>query len=205
MLKALSLYPVHFPRVPHLVHDYGFILVRNAFYRPALLSLESVYPFIPAPHERVVVVGNIARASGGAGHVDRFRLAVEEVQSLVGVSDENASRGLLGVAEGSHCLGYTSEAIAFASHAIDVAVRRGDKEVERLARLVIDRVKRAEGAPADRGEPPGFAAIAREFSDRLRRWNSRPRGQAANMLKRQLPKGSPTETAASTGWKRPAT
>lgn len=205
-LRALSLYPVYFPRVPHLVHDYAFLLARNGFYTAALKLLDHVEPLISAVQERVVVVGNIARAAGGARRADRFETAADEVVRLASVSDENASRGLLGAAEGAHSLGQASRAVDLAARAMDLALRRSDNEVQRLARVLIERTERQESPPADRAAPSGYAALARECVDRLGRWASRPRGQAARMLRKHEPKQPPpSETAASTGWRRGAT
>jgi tetratricopeptide (TPR) repeat protein len=203
--KALSLYPIHYPRVPHLVHDYGFLLARNAYFGSALPLFESVYPYIRAPHERVVVVGNIARAAGGARVAARYRDAMREVMELASLSDENSSRGFLGLAEGAHCLGDFQGAVEFARRAADVALRRGDKEVVKLAAGVVENAERGVAGPLDRGKLSGGADIARECIDRLQRWTARPRGQAVIMLRKHLPKQpTPTETAASTGWRRPA-
>ncbi|HET7228739.1 MAG TPA: hypothetical protein VFJ16_01920 [Longimicrobium sp.] len=203
--RALALYPVHYPRVPHLVHDYGFLLARNGYFSAALPLFEAVYPHIPAPHERIVVAGNIARAAGGARVPRRFQEAADEVCALAGAAEENASRGLLGLAEGAHSLGYLPRAVLFAERAAEVALRRGDHEVVKLAAAVAERARAGAGAPADRGRLAAHVGIARECIDRLRRWAGRPRGQAVNMLRRHLPRQpAPAETAASTGWRRPA-
>lgn len=203
--KALSLYPVHYPRVPHLVHDYAFLLARHAYFAVALPLLEAVYPHISAPHERVVVLGNIARAAGGARNVTRFHEAVTEVADLVSRSEENASRGLLGLADGAHSLGLLSEAIAFGDRAVEIAERRGDSEVIKLATEIVSSATRGERGRVDRGPVDRAENLAHQCLHRVERWTARPRGQAAAMLRKHSPKRpSPSENAASTGWRRPA-
>ena len=90
------------------------------------------------------------------------------------------------------------------ARALEVAERRGDHEVRRLAQLLLERVNRRDAPPRDRGYPAHLGSVAKECGDRLRRWAAPPRGQAARMLQKYLPKQPLSETAASTGWRRPA-
>lgn len=199
---ALSYYPVHFPRLPHLLHDYAYLLLRKNYFEPALTLLEASYPLIPAPHERVVVCGNLARAAGGVRDEAKYAVAMRQVEEIVATTDENASRGLLGLADGAFHLGNIERAREFAQRTILYARRRGDKEPEALARRLIAATKAEQpfsGEPRTEAVPSTARRLTEVMLARLRRWNSPPRGQAVHMLRRLQSTPAPEQTPRTAG------
>ena len=198
--RALAYYPVHYPRIPHLLHDFAYLLLRNNFYDPALVLLDASYPLIPLPHERIVVCGNLARAAGGVRDVARYTVAMTQIEHIVKHTDENASRGMLGLADGAFQLGEIDRARAFAIRTIQYAQRRGDKEPEILAGALLARLESPElekVAPAD--APSSAHDLVRTMIERLRRWATRPRGQAVHMLQRLQATAAPDQSSRTAG------
>ena len=197
---ALAYYPVHHPRIPHLLHDYAYLLLRNRFYDPALLLLEASSPLIQLPHERVVVCGNLARAAGGVRDQERYAAAMAQIEEIVTHTNENASRGMLGLADGALQMGETERARAFAIRTIHYAQLRGDREPEMLATALLQKLESPDIRSAPSSQAPISAYdLAGAMVERLRRWTARPRGQAVRMLQRLKAKGSAEHSPRTTG------
>lgn len=183
--SALRCYPVHFPRIPHLLHDFAYLLLRSNYYDPALTLLEASYPLIPAPHERIVVCGNLARAAGGLRDEKRYATAMIQIEQIASRTDENVSRGMLGLAEGALHLGETERARHFAALTIRYAERRRDKEPLLMAERLLSNLESPESGRIDPAVAPASAyQLAGAMLERLRRWTAPPRGQAVHMLRR---------------------
>jgi tetratricopeptide (TPR) repeat protein len=124
-VRALERYPVRHPRVPHLAHDFGYLLVRNGYFAAALPLLQRVLELVK-PHERVVVCGTIARSAGAVGDRELFERTCGEVLRGVTLSEEFAAQALVHVAAGAQSLGDWELARRLATEAGEIARRRGN-------------------------------------------------------------------------------
>lgn len=138
-VKALERYPVRHPRVAHLAHDYGYLLVRNRYFAAALPLLQRVLELVK-PHERVVVWGTIARSAGAVGDRELFERARGEVLGGVAQSEEFAAQALVHVAAGAQSLGNWELAAGLAADAGEIARRRGNGRPDRESRIVLAQV-----------------------------------------------------------------
>lgn len=89
--EALRLYPSSHPRLPYLVHDFGYLLSQYRLFSAALPLFQAVLPLISAPADRVLVWASIARASAGAGQRARAAEATEHSLRLVALYEEHAA------------------------------------------------------------------------------------------------------------------
>jgi tetratricopeptide (TPR) repeat protein len=137
--QALRLYPVRNARIPYLVHDYGVILIRAGAYLEALRALGAVYPYIP-PSNRTIIHSTTARACAGIRDHDGFAKGEARVMSAVSRGDESASFALLHLAEGARLLEEWDAAERYAAAGLQIALRRRELDVVRVAYDVLDAV-----------------------------------------------------------------
>jgi tetratricopeptide (TPR) repeat protein len=136
---ALRLYPVRNARIPYLVHDYAVILIRSGAYGEALRALGAVYPYIP-PSNRTIIHATTARACAGVRDHDGYARGAALVTLAASKGDESASFALLHVAEGARLLGEWDSAESHAAAGLQVALRRRELDVVRVAYDVLDAV-----------------------------------------------------------------
>lgn len=144
--NALSLYPVRNARIPYLVHDYAVILIRCGAYTEALRALWAVYHHIP-PSNRTIIHSTTARACAGTRDHDGYAKGVALVTSAVSRGDESASFALLHLAEGARLLGEWDTAEKYAAAGLQIALRRRELDVVRVAYSVLDAVTTREQLP----------------------------------------------------------
>ena len=140
-LAALELYPANNERLPHLAHDIAFLLVRHSWYAQALRILDVVLPMLTRPHERIVVMGSVARAAAGVRDRERFEQAAGEVELLAEISDEGAAMALVHVAEGLATWEDWTAAEQLAGRAVEIAGRRGERDTQRQAHATLNRIR----------------------------------------------------------------
>lgn len=150
-LLALSAYPVNHERVPHLAHDIAYLLLRHGWYSRATRILDAVVPMIVRPNERIVVMGSVARAAAGMKRRDQFEQAAAEVELLAEISTEGAGMAFVHVAEGFLTFGQWDAAERLAARALEVAMRRGERDTQRHAYATLDRITHRTPAAT---EPP---------------------------------------------------
>lgn len=143
---ALDLYPVHYVRLPHLAHDYAVLLTCWGCDSDALAILDEVLPLIALPHERIAVLGTIAKAAAGVADIARHRAALEDVLLLASMSDRNAAGALALSGEGALRLGEWERAEHLARYALKVGARRREREPQRRANLVLQGVAERKAA-----------------------------------------------------------
>jgi tetratricopeptide (TPR) repeat protein len=170
--RALTLYPIHDSRIPFLLHDFAYQLVRLHHYRHALRLLESAAGRLDRPHELGLFFGTMAQAAGGARRPDRYRAAERAALRLIAINEEHAAAALECLAEGARSLEDWGRAEKYALKALEVARARSDSVEEQLVLALLEVVERREpGAPAEDPPPTSRAAmLARRFAARLRRW-----------------------------------
>lgn len=151
---AMELYSVRAARLPYLVHDYAFLLIRNGYFAHAVRLLGPVLDRIILPRERILVVGNLARCVGALGERARFEALAEEALRLSETAEEFAAAALLNVAEGARALLEWE----LAGEIVEVATRRGHATPRQRAAALLDQIAGRKPGDAVR-EPTGPARI----------------------------------------------
>jgi tetratricopeptide (TPR) repeat protein len=163
--KALELYPGQFPRIPHLAHDFAFLLTCHGAYADALVLLDAALPFFVRSWEKVAILGTIAKAAAATGQRERYAEAVADLLLLGSAAETHSAAALVLAAEGATMLGDNERARRLAARALELAERRHEREPLRRARQVL------EGGDEQRAAPPPseyVAPLRDQFIDRLR-------------------------------------
>jgi len=172
---AMKLYPVHHPRLPYLVHDFAFLLVRQQFYSIALSLLEDLLRVAWRPSEELLLRSTIAWAAAGSTRVEFHDRTEQEVLQLIGLHDEYASAAYIHLAEGARHLARWDRAEGYAAAAWAAAQRRNEIVLAEEARNLQVVIRARE--PAPREKQPQSAdhtrMLARWLTNRLRRWRAR--------------------------------
>ncbi|HEX2093060.1 MAG TPA: hypothetical protein VHG28_11685 [Longimicrobiaceae bacterium] len=138
--RALELYPTQFPRLPHLAHDFAYLLTCHGAFVDALEVLDAALPFFARPWERVAIMGTIAKAAAGVDLRDRHNEAVADLLLLATVAETHAAAALVLAAEGAHLLQEWERARRLAEYGLEVAERRHERDPQRRARRVLELV-----------------------------------------------------------------
>jgi tetratricopeptide (TPR) repeat protein len=174
--KALELYPRQFPRIPHLAHDFAFLLTCHGAYEDALALLDAALPFFVRSWEKVAILGTIAKAAAATGRRERYAEAVADLLLLGSAAETHSAAALVLAAEGAAMLGDDERARRLAARALELANRRHEREPLRRARQVLD------GGGARRVAPPRpeqVAPLRDQFVDRLRGLRASAAGEGA--------------------------
>lgn len=134
---ALSNYPVHYQRLPHLAHDAAYMFVCWGAFKPALALLDAVHPLIEKSTERIAVLGTIARAAAGVRDRPRHRDAVADVLLYAALCEINAAAALVLAAEGALDFQDWSRSAELASYGLRLAEKRCEREPQRRAQRVL--------------------------------------------------------------------
>lgn len=176
--RALKWYPRHHARIPYLVHDYAYLLVSIRQDRLALRLLDLVLGVITAPHERLLVLGTVARAAGGHADCDRFGAAQAFVETMSTVYHQHAAQALCDVARGAWMLELWEIAERVAVRARRMAKEQGRKDTADAAERILEWVACRTSAPAPPALPRGMLAevekLALEYQFRMEKWKPRP-------------------------------
>lgn len=169
--RALALYPVRHPRIPHLAHDYAFLLVQNRFFHRALVLLDFLSDDLFESQYRVILYGTVARAAAGVRDRDAFEAAAAKVRAVADATDEYVPAALVHVAEGARSFEEWDRAEAFAGRTLDIAQRRLDGTAHRLAARLLDEIAVRARAATNRepDERSRVTELTRLFLKRLKR------------------------------------
>ncbi len=169
--RALALYPVRHPRIPHLAHDYAFLLVQNRYFHRALVLLDALSDDLFEPQYRVILYGTAARAAAGVRDRNAFEAAAARVRAVADVTDEYVPAALVHVAEGARSFDEWDRAEAFAGRALDIARRRLDTTAARLAAGLLDEIAVRTPPATNRvpDERSRVTELTRLFLKRLKR------------------------------------
>lgn len=140
---ALDAYPRSSPGLLRLAHDVAYLWITQAHYRRALPVVREVLLHLTRPADRVIVLGDIARAAGGAGDTDSFERAWAEAWLLADgdSADEGSARALTGLAYGAVSLGELKRAERAATRAARIASIRAESKVMMAAEAIIGIVQ----------------------------------------------------------------
>lgn len=166
--KALALYPVHHPRLPYLVHDYGFALMRHCYYAAALQLLEAAWDHIP-PDNRLVINGTLARVSGGLRDRLRYEQAASRAVVLAELAEDGAAWAYIHLAEGARCFGEWDRAEGYAAAGLALAQRRRELDAQRVAYETLDAITARTPAPAALEAPQSATELVALCLERLRK------------------------------------
>lgn len=176
--EALRNYPIHDERLPALAHDVAYLLIRNHHYDTALRLVDRLGERVGGVAAMGMLYGITARAAAGAGVGASYHAALEAAFSIARVNEECAGAVFVNLAEAARMVRRWDEAAEHAGRALEVARRRADGEVERLAMELLRQVERRETPPPASEPSPGapIAALARRLAARLSRWRRYQRG-----------------------------
>ncbi|HET7462609.1 MAG TPA: hypothetical protein VFJ82_15250 [Longimicrobium sp.] len=171
-LRAAELYPLHDRRFPHFVVDFAFVQLEQQHFGEALSLLHLCMSVIHEPAVQALIHSMLARSYGGLRRREDYEHARREAEELAKTFPEHASVVYYHVAEGARACRSWAEAERHARRARELALKRGDREMVRLAERTIGFVARQTGIEAV-SVPPGSLPdrLTRELAARLSRWN----------------------------------
>ncbi|MBW3571901.1 MAG: tetratricopeptide repeat protein [Gemmatimonadetes bacterium] len=172
--QALEWYPRHHSRLPALVHDFGFLLMRLHLYAPAVPLLASVMRASIPPQDQVIGWSTLARAAAGTADESGYRAAAEEVLRRVGLFDVHAAAAFENLAFGAHLLELWELAEQYATRSIEISTTKAQNESLNNARRVLTAthakaVLSHRSVDAERLRGP-VADLSREMASRLAAW-----------------------------------
>jgi tetratricopeptide (TPR) repeat protein len=166
--KALALYPLRHDRIPYLIHDFAFALMRHAYYSASLKLLEAVWDHIPEPN-RLIINGTVARVTAGLRDRIRYESAATHVALLAEICADGASWAYIHIAEGARCFEEWDRAESYAGHALDLAIQLREIDAQRAAYEVLDTVMLRVPAAREQPAPASVDELVSMCLDRLAR------------------------------------
>jgi tetratricopeptide (TPR) repeat protein len=140
--RAFEAYGPEHPRIPALAHDVAYFWLTLGHFEPALSVFQALLPEIHSPANRMVVLGNLARAAGGVGDRELFTETHREVRKIAGTGEvqDHVARALLDAAHGAASLGEWEVAEETARAAYEAAVERQEGRVQITAESLLEAV-----------------------------------------------------------------
>jgi tetratricopeptide (TPR) repeat protein len=186
--RALHIYPVHHARLPAFSHDFAFLLVTRGLYTSALSILPLALRHIHRPTERLVALGTLARAAGGAQKPGAFWDALDEIRQLAFTHPSTGVGAMYSAGEGARLMGRWDDAAHLTAEALEMARANDDPVIWQLATElaadVRDRIAGIESCPEDDAEGRYLRSLSAELYLRLSRW----RGPTWRPAHAQLPR-----------------
>lgn len=175
--RAIRIYPARHRRFPAFAYDVAFLLVNQGVFSLAKEILPEAANRMSAAHERLVVLGTLARAAGGAGEVETFTATLETIADQASIYRSTGAGALYSAAEGARLLRRWEDAERLVGQAIHAA-RENDLPIvlERAQTLHAEVGARAPGiAAANDGDPRTryLEELGKEALRRLLRWRPR--------------------------------
>jgi tetratricopeptide (TPR) repeat protein len=169
--KAVRGYRNRHPSLPRLAHDMALHWLSRGDFTSAMQVFRCLKTSFTAPAEQLLVLGNLARAAGGAGDRNEFQLAAEEGERLAVTAGQHefAPGAFLGFARGALSLGLWDDAEAYGRRALAIARARREGKREFEAEELLDSLAAERTRKEARQPPADFApiAFARELAERL--------------------------------------
>lgn len=137
--EALRAYGDAHHQLPRLAHDLGHFWTLQGHFSRALPVFEALLPHFPGPVERLLVLGSLARAAGGAGDTERFARAWAEAWTLAhsAAGAESAASALLDLAHGALGLDRRDLVETAARRALEIAAGRGEAQLRAQAEALL--------------------------------------------------------------------
>jgi tetratricopeptide (TPR) repeat protein len=162
--RALDYYPARNPRIPHLVYDYAYALVRRQHFTFARPLLAAAVGFFSRPSEKLLCTAVFARTCAALGFRDSYDAAIATVLQLSVLTEESAAAALLHAAAAARIAGDWDLAERIAAQGLDLAIRRGEGGAHSALLQLLDEVAIRECTDRDR---PLGASEAIERTSRL--------------------------------------
>jgi tetratricopeptide (TPR) repeat protein len=140
---AFRAYSPEDPGVPRLAHDMAYQWMEHGHFARALNVFEAVRPHFATPVDRLMLVANIARSSGGAGEREIFRRAWVEANRLAKDPDARSALpgSMLDMARGAASLGEWDRAEQAAEQALASAKEQRQAKIMFSAETLLDSVR----------------------------------------------------------------
>lgn len=141
--KALSAYPAGNRGIARLAYDVAYRWMAMGYFRRALIVAREIVFCFDLPSDRMLALGLLARAAGGAGEGDDFEQAWSQGWLLHARESaaEGAARGLLGLGYGAASLSEWARAERAARKALEHAVERKEETVAIKAELLANAIR----------------------------------------------------------------
>ena len=170
--KAVTHDPRGDDRIPFLLHDFAYLLVRRGCYATALRLLERAAAAMLYPHEMGLMFGTAAEAAGGARRRERYAAAEAAALNLIATDKEHAPAALESLALGAWSLHDWPRAEQYAAMAFHAACERGDVPIQQTTERLIARLAHREKPPhavfLSTSDPA--ARLAWRLAARMRVW-----------------------------------
>jgi tetratricopeptide (TPR) repeat protein len=177
--RALGFYPIRHPRLPALLHDWAFLLVRLHIYTPAIPLLDLAVQKVKTPELKTLFVSTLAWAVAGARRQHDFHRIEPEVIQLADKHEEYAAAALIHLSEGARVFSLWDRAERYVVRAVEIAANRKDAALEREGMELLASVTSQRAAPLeeDPPDPDRLDAMTQRFQARLRGFDAPRRRQ----------------------------
>ena len=157
-LAAATAYGPGHELLPALAHDLGCFWLLHGCFARAAETFEQVLPRISHPDERLLALGNLARASAAAGRLDAYRRGRSEAIPLLGAAEVTPARAAqvwLDLARGAATVGDHTAADEAAERSLEIGrpLRLGQLRLEAEALRESIAAARAAGRPVPHPGP----------------------------------------------------
>lgn len=142
--KALDAYGRDRARILILANDLAWVWMdHDGAYQRALSIFQECLRSISKPAQRIVILGNAARAAAGAGNEAAFERAARALHALLPESPlgEGHAQGLLELAKGAAILGFARTAEDAAVRAWEAARKRRENALVQEAEELLDELR----------------------------------------------------------------
>ncbi|HEX8394518.1 MAG TPA: hypothetical protein VF665_19380 [Longimicrobium sp.] len=140
---AFEAYGPRNPKQLRLAQDVAYWWITQGQFARAVPVLTSLLPHLPEPSDRLMVLGNLARAAGGLGDRAGFREAWDGCHDLLDNAqvDERAAQGMLDLGHGAASLALWEKAETAAREALEIGARRQEGKVRLSAEALLESVR----------------------------------------------------------------
>jgi tetratricopeptide (TPR) repeat protein len=176
---SLNYYPLNHPRIPYLVHDFAFLLIRLGDFASALSQLGKLKSLLQKPEEQMLLFSSIAWAAGGCGERDVFDDAEQRALQHIKSHAEFAPATLIHVAEGARYFREFDRAATYAGLGREAAHRRKEEALEREAGELLAKIATQDAQAGEESASvyPEIERLIRRIDVRLRKWKAPGRQQ----------------------------
>ncbi|HEX2191241.1 MAG TPA: hypothetical protein VHG51_20190 [Longimicrobiaceae bacterium] len=163
--EAYRVYGPDHPELPRMAHDLAHVWSLRGFFGRAEAVFRALLPHFDQPADRLFVLSNLVRATGGAGSRDGYEEAWSAAWDLAGDPGalDSAARSLLDMARGAATMGDGRRAAEAAVRCVEVATRRGEAKAQAEAQALLAALGSGLAGVAD----PGADAPADTLGDAL--------------------------------------
>jgi tetratricopeptide (TPR) repeat protein len=141
--SAFDAYGAFHPRIHAFAHDVACLWMKQGLFSRALSVFLAAEPHFNVMNERLLNLGNIGRAAGGAGNRAVFDRVWGDLESMAEINSrqEGAAAAMIGLAHGAATLKDWHRAATAASNALEIAQVRSEGQVVFEAESLIDSLR----------------------------------------------------------------